>query len=45
MLLLMEAVGKIDNLKVKLIAFESVTPDLKDKSRERCKETRVQYIG
>lgn len=44
-LLLMEAVGKIDNPKVKLIVFGSVTPDLKDKIRERCKGTKVQYIG
>lgn len=44
-LLLMEAVGKIANPKVKLIVFGSVAPDLKDKIRERCKGTKVQYIG
>ena len=44
-LLLMEAVKKIQNPKVKLIVFGSVTPDLKDKIRERCLEDKVQYIG
>ena len=44
-LLLMEAVEKIANPKVKLIVFGSVTPDLKDKIRKRCKGTKVQYIG
>lgn len=44
-LLLMEAVKKIDNPKVKLIVFGSVTPDLKDKIREQCSGTKVQYIG
>lgn len=44
-LLLMEAVAKINNPKVKLIVFGSVTPDLKDKISERCVADKVQYIG
>ena len=44
-LFLMEAVGRIENPKVKLIVFGSVTPGLKEKIRERCIGTKVQYIG
>lgn len=44
-LLLMEAVAKIKNPKVKLIVFGSITPDLKEQVYERCLEDKVQYIG
>lgn len=44
-LLLMEAVTRIDNPKVKLIVFGSVTPDLKNKVNDLCVQNRVQYIG
>lgn len=44
-LLLMEAVAEIDNPKIKLIVFGSVTPDLKKKISEKCKPGKVQYIG
>lgn len=44
-LLLMEAVLKINNPKVKLIVFGSVTPELKDKVNEKCELNKVQYIG
>lgn len=43
-LLLMEAVNKLDNPKVKLIVFGSVVPELKDKINELCSD-KVQYIG
>lgn len=44
-LVLMEAVAKIDNPKVKLIVFGSVTPDLKDKLQSLCITDKVLYIG
>ena len=43
-LLLMEAVNKINNPKVKLIVFGSVVPELKEKIAKLCSE-KVQYIG
>ena len=44
-LLLMEAVHKIDNLKVKLIVFGSVTKELMDKVQALADGVKVQYIG
>lgn len=44
-LLLMDAVAQIDNPKVKLIVFGSVTKDLQKKVKERCVEDKVFYIG
>ena len=44
-LLLMEAVNKIQNEKVKLIVFGSVTQELQDKVAALCSGTKVQYIG
>ncbi len=44
-LLLMEAVKRIDNDKLKLIVFGSVTPELKDKVNELADGKKVQYIG
>lgn len=44
-LLLMKAVAKIKNPKVKLIVFGSITPDLKEQVYEICLEDKVQYIG
>lgn len=44
-LLLMEAVAKIDDPKVKLIVFGSVTPELKDKVAALADGEKVQYIG
>lgn len=44
-LLLMEAVAKIDDPRVKLIVFGSVTPDLKEKVEALCVADKVQYIG
>lgn len=44
-LLLMEAVAKINNPKVKLVVFGSVTPDLKEQVAARCVENKVLYIG
>ena len=44
-LLLMEAVNKIQNEKVKLIVFGSVTQELQDKVAARCSGTKVQFIG
>ena len=43
-LLLMEAVNKINNSKVKLIVFGSVVPELKEKVAALCSD-KVQYIG
>ncbi len=43
-LLLMDAVNAIDNPKLKLIAFGSVIPELKEEIEKRCSD-RVQYIG
>lgn len=43
-LLLMDAVNKIDNPKLKLIVFGSVTEELKEEVQKRCSD-RVQYIG
>lgn len=44
-LLLMEAVKHIDNPKVKLIVFGSVTPELKDKVEALADDKNIQYIG
>ncbi len=44
-LLLMEAVKNIDNPKVKLVVFGSVTPDLRDKVNTLADGSKVQYIG
>jgi 1,2-diacylglycerol 3-alpha-glucosyltransferase len=44
-LLLMEAIKKIDNPKVKLLVFGSVTPDLKEQVNALCDGDKVQYIG
>ena len=44
-LLLMEAVQKIDNPKVKLIVFGSVTKELMDKVQALADGVKVQYIG
>lgn len=43
-LLLMDAVNKIDNPKVKLIVFGSVVDELKKDVKMRCSD-KVQYIG
>ena len=44
-LLLMEAVHKIDNPKLKLIVFGSVTEDLMDRVKTLADGVKVQYIG
>lgn len=44
-LLLMEAVQNIENDKVKLIVFGSVTPELKEKVKALSDGVKVQYIG
>ena len=44
-LLLMEAVQKIEDPKVRLIVFGSVTPELKDKVEALADGTKVQYVG
>ncbi len=44
-LLLMEAVRKIDNPKVKLIVFGSISPELKEAVQKLTDGERVQYIG
>lgn len=44
-LLLMEAVQKIADPKVRLIVFGSVTPELKDRVNALADGTKVQYIG
>lgn len=44
-LLLMEAVHKIENPKVKLVVFGSVTPELKEKVAALADGEKVQYIG
>ena len=44
-LLLMEAIGKIENPKVKLIVFGSVTQELADNVKDLCIKNKVQYIG
>lgn len=44
-LLLMEAVARINDPKVKLIVFGSITPDLKDKVQALCITEKVMYIG
>lgn len=44
-LLLMDAVKKIVNPKVRLIVFGSVTPELKDEVNTRADGSKVQYIG
>ena len=42
---LMEAVAKINNPKVKLIVFGSVTKDLQERLNEHCVKNKVLYIG
>ena len=42
---LMDAVAQIDNPKVKLIVFGSVTPDLQEQVKIRCIENKILYIG
>lgn len=44
-LLLMEAVKKIDNPKVKLIIFGSIVPELKDQLESLCIENKIIYAG
>lgn len=44
-LLLMEAVQKLNNPKVKLIVFGSVTPELKERVNALANGEKVQYIG
>ena len=44
-LLLMEAVQKLNNPKVKLIVFGSVTPELKEQVNALADGEKVQYIG
>ncbi|MDO5144139.1 MAG: glycosyltransferase family 4 protein [bacterium] len=44
-LLLMEAVRGIENSRVKLLVFGSVTPDLKEKVTALADGEKVQYIG
>lgn len=44
-LLLMEAVQRIDNPKVKLIVFGSVTEELMDRVKALADGVKVQYIG
>ena len=44
-LLLMEAVHKIDNPKLKLIVFGSVTEELMDRVKTLADGVKVQYIG
>lgn len=44
-LLLMEAVKRIQNPKVRLIVFGSVTPELKPKVEELADGNKIQYIG
>lgn len=43
-LLLMDAVNEINDAKVNLIVFGSVTPELKDEVNKRCSD-KVKYIG
>jgi glycosyltransferase involved in cell wall biosynthesis len=44
-LLLMKAVAKIDNPKVKLLIFGSVTQDLKEQFDSLCIENKIIYAG
>ena len=44
-LLLMEAVKRIDNPKIKLIVFGSVTPELKEEVNALTDGYKIQYIG
>ncbi len=44
-ILLMEAVKKIDNPKVKLLVFGSVVDELKDQVTQMCDGEKIQYIG
>lgn len=44
-LLLMEAVQNIDDPRLKLVVFGSVTPDLKEQVNARADGEKVQYIG
>lgn len=44
-LLLMDAVAKIDNPKVKLLVFGSVDPELKNEFEKRCIKGKIIYAG
>lgn len=44
-LLLMEAVAKIENPKVKLLVFGSVSPELKEEFEKLCISNKVIYAG
>ncbi len=44
-LMLMDAVAQIQNPKVKLIVFGSVTPDLKEAVNKMCIDNKIFYIG
>lgn len=44
-LLLMKAVKNLEQEKVKLIVFGSVTPELQEKVKELTDPSRIQYIG
>jgi len=44
-ILLMEAVKKIQNKKVKLLVFGSIVPELQNKVKELDDKNKVQYIG
>ncbi len=44
-LLLMQAIRKIDNPKLKLIIFGSIDDEYKDKVSKLCDGTKIQYIG
>ncbi len=44
-LLLMEAVKRIENKKIKLVVFGSLVNDLKDKVNELADGDKIQYIG
>lgn len=42
---LMDAIAQIDNPKVKLIVFGSVTEDLQEQVKRRCIQNKTLYIG
>lgn len=44
-LLLMEAITKIKNKRIKLIVFGSVSPELMEQVSNFCKNDSIQYIG
>lgn len=44
-LMLMDAVAKIDDPKIKLLLFGSVTDDLKEEFEKRCTEGKIIYVG